>query len=52
MCGEHLRKQHSLTQPAGSPPHVRGTLEPDMSEGAEPRITPARAGNTQERRGA
>ena len=46
MCGEHLCLKHQICPLLGSPPHVRGTLAPNDSFLAYPRITPACAGNT------
>ena len=50
MCGEHVRKVVRRHRPAGSSPHVRGTLVPYGWRREPVGIIPACAGNTFVRR--
>ena len=44
--GEHSHRQQSRVGRGGSPPHMRGTRDPDCRRGNCCGITPAHAGNT------
>ena len=46
VCGENSYRALSRLPRRGSPPRVRGKLEPDDEEDDEERITPACAGKT------
>ena len=45
-CGEQLQSMLSTDTIVGSPPRVRGTVNPFPGGGPADRITPARAGNS------
>ena len=50
VCGEHSTPSSTLTRRRGSPPRMRGTQSPFRQLGDHLGITPAYAGNTQNKR--